>query len=214
MKDEFERLARMATRCRECFIGGDVTAPYIDVAQPRWVGHAYWESPFRVVVLMINPGRSPKKSTSATDYLPRVRAFRDGQTTLDELLEMQPKRIESSWVKFRQFYVAGLALKLDEIAFANVAWCATAENHYPRRMLERCFARHTGPLLKLLRPDVVVASGRPVRPYARRGRELWPNAKVIEMLHYAHRKGRAEAETELARVRAELAAARAAGRAA
>ena len=212
-KREFENLAREATRCRECFIRGEVTAPYIDVAQPRWVGQKYWESSFRVLVLMINRGRSPKNSASAREFLRRVRAFRDGTMELDELLERQRKAMESSWARFRRFYISGLALDFDDVAFANVAWCATAENVYPESMLGRCFSKHTGPLLQVLRPHVVLASGRPVRPFGRRVRDLLPTADVIETLHYAHRKGRTEERDELTRVRSALDAARAAGRA-
>src|SRR5712692_7076010 len=143
-KREFENLAREATRCRECFIRGEVTAPYIDVAQPRWVGQKYWESSFRVLVLMINRGRSPKNSASAREFLRRVRAFRDGTMELDELLERQRKAMESSWARFRRFYISGLALDFDDVAFANATmspsrtWLGAQQ----RRMsiLNRCSA--------------------------------------------------------------------------
>ena len=205
MRLELEQLARTATRCRDCFIDGRVTAPYIDVAQPRWVGPSYWDSRPRIAILMINPGRSREGSTSARDYLPRLQAFRDGRLPLDGLLDIQRRNIEAGWRRFREFFLEGLGLKLDELAFANVAWCATAENRYPRWMLDRCFSKHTGPLLRLLQPNLLLASGQPVRRFARQMDQLSPPAQVIEILHYAHRKGRAEQNSQLQRVRQEIA---------
>jgi hypothetical protein len=205
MRLELEQLARTATRCRECFIDGRVRAPYIDVAQPRWVGPQYWDSRPRIAILMINPGSSPKGSASARSYLPRLRAFRDGRVPLDDLFGIQRKNIEAGWRRFRQFFLDDLELKLDELAFANVAWCATAENKYPRWMLDHCFSKHTGPLLQLLRPSIVLASGRPVRRFARQMNELSPAAHVIEVLHYAHRKGRAAQVSQLRRVHQQIA---------
>ena len=37
-KRECENCARAATECRECITRREVQAPYINVAQPRWVG--------------------------------------------------------------------------------------------------------------------------------------------------------------------------------
>jgi hypothetical protein len=102
---QLEELARTATRCRDCFTNGLVTAPYINVAQPRWVGPSYWNSRPRIAILMINPGRSPQGSASARSYLPRLRAFRDGKVTLDGLLAIQRRNIEVGWRRFRTFFL-------------------------------------------------------------------------------------------------------------
>jgi hypothetical protein len=146
----------------------EASPAFIDVAQPRWVGPKYWETAPRTVVLTINPGRSPKNSTVAPEFLSQIRQFREGTLPLQAILNGQRERMEF-WGhgRFKRFYIDGLGLDFDNIAFANVAWCATADNSYPRSMLLRCFAKHTGPLLKVLRPDVVLCSGGPTHPFAR-----------------------------------------------
>ena len=206
----FENLAREATKCRRCFTCREVSAPDIDVAQPRWVGPRYWESPCRVAILMINPGRSPSGSAKARAFLVQIRAFRDGAPTLRRILDGQREAMES-WAhgRFRGFYIDGLGLQFEDLAFANVAWCATANNSYPRTMLDRCFELHTGPLLSILRPTVVLASGSRAHDFGEKVRAIWPQATVIKMMHYAHRKGRAAEQRELTRVRSELRTARA-----
>lgn len=207
-KRAFESLARDATRCRECFTRGEVSAPVIDVAQPRWVGPRYWESSCRVAILMINPGRSSKGSPKAKAFLVQIRAFRDGAPTLRTILDGQREAMEH-WAhgQFRGFYIDSLGLDFEDIAFANVAWCATANNSYPRTMLDRCFELHTGPLLRILRPSVVLASGSKAHAFGEKVCKILPKVKVIKMLHYAHREGRAAEQRDLTRVRLKLRAA-------
>src|SRR5262249_38324031 len=67
--------------------------------------------------------------------------------------------------RFMKFYLDGLNLELDEVAFANVAWCSTAGNRYPPDMLKLCFAKHTRQLLKGLDPEVVLLSGSQVHSF-------------------------------------------------
>ena len=133
-KRGFERVVQAATGCRECFKLGEVSAPDIDVAQPRPVGHRYWGRSFRVAILMINPGRSPKNSETAKAFPGLIRRFRSGTMKLRELLDGQQARMER-WGRppgrFREFYIDSLGLEFDDVAFANIAWCATATNSYP-----------------------------------------------------------------------------------
>lgn len=210
-KWEFENRARAATGCRECFTRREVSAPYINVAQPRWVGPKYWESPFRVAILMLNPGHS-RRDSGATEFLRLIQEFREGTRQLGKILEGQRESMES-WGnppgRFTGFYIDGLGLDFDDIAFANIAWCATASNRYPGTMLDRCFESHTGPLLKILHPAVVLASGSKVHGFGKRICAILPEATVIKIMHYAHREGRAAERGELARVRAALKTARA-----
>jgi len=103
----FERVVQAATGCRECFKLGEVSEPDIDVAQPRPVGHRYWDRSFRVAILMINPGRSPKNSKTAKTFPGLIRRFRSGTMKLGELLDGQRERMER-WGRppgrFREFY--------------------------------------------------------------------------------------------------------------
>jgi hypothetical protein len=138
-----EELIREAVNCRECFRLREVKDPFISVAQPRSIGPRYWASSLRVVVLMLNPGQS-RASTAARGFLDNIGLFRDGRMDIQEIFRGQ-REVMPSWGngRFGAFYLDGLGLTLDEIAFVNVAWCATAGNEYPGSMLRRCFAAHT-----------------------------------------------------------------------
>lgn len=210
-KWEFENLARAATGCRECFTRREVSAPFIDVAQPRWVGQKYWESSFRVAILMLNPGQS-RRDSEAREFLRLIQEFRNRSIELRRILEGQREAMKS-WGnpkgRFTAFYIDGLGLDFDDIAFANVAWCATANNSYPETMLDRCFELHTGPLLRILRPTVILASGSKAHSFGKKVCAILPEATVIKIMHYAHREGRAAEQRELLWVRSALKAARA-----
>jgi len=204
VKRECERLARAATNCRECFKLEKVKTAFIDVAQPRWVGPRYWtRGLFRVVILMTNPGQGAAHLVWAKEVRHQIHQFRKGHTSLRSVLNDQRRAMD--WSKF---YIDGLQLDLNEVAFANLAWCATSENRYPKTMLQRCFGWHTGPLLELLRPHVVLVAGSKAKAFERDLFELLPKAHVIPILHHAHRKGRAAGQRELRRVRLALQRAR------
>jgi hypothetical protein len=198
VKQEIEDLARAATNCRECFTIENVTSSCIDVAQPRWIGSGYWTRPFRVVILMCNPGQGSKYSARANEVRRLIQQFREGTTSLRTVLDDQRK---ADWLRF---YIDGLRLDMDDVAFANVAWCATEGNSYPGTMLRRCFVRHTAPLLELLRPNVVLAAGSKAQAFNQNVSELLPKTQVIPILHHAHRKGRVAEHTELECVRLAL----------
>jgi hypothetical protein len=197
-KQTVEDLARKATTCRECFALGEVVAARIDIAQPRWIGEKYWSARLRIVILMCNPGEGLNYSQSVERARSRLDKFRQGTLTVDAIVENQRN---ADWSRF---YFDGLQLDVDEIAFANVAWCATKGNIYPRTVLTRCFERHTEPLLRLLRPNVVLAAGRKVQTFLRRLSALPGTPRVIPILHHAHREGRNTEQLEFARVRREL----------
>ena len=76
---QLENLMRDAMHCRECFTRYGVEEPFITFPQPRWVGPRDSAAPFRVVVLMINPGQSGI-TASAQGYVSRANAFREGKT--------------------------------------------------------------------------------------------------------------------------------------
>jgi hypothetical protein len=204
----FVKLVRETIECRECFRLGEVSAPFINVAQPRSVGPKYWDSSCRVAILMINPGRSPKNSAGAKTFLRVIKKFRAGTMELQTILQGQREAMER-WGRFKGFYIDGLGLDFADIALANVAWCATKENTYPRKMLKRCFMAHTGPLLQLLRPDVVIASGKSTHAFADDICRLLPTTTVIKTLHYSHRKRHAAEEADLKRLRSVLTVTRA-----
>ena len=207
MQSEFEALCSRAVGCRRCFDAQSVAASLIDIAQPRWVGPRYESAKRRVVVVMLNPGSGESRRDGADERSRRlIRAFADGSGSLDAVFEHQAADMPN-WSRGRllRFYIDGLGLPLDEIAFANVAWCATRGNRYPGPMLTRCFERHTWELLTILDPDVVLLSGSATHRFAERTHRLLPDSRVVPMLHYAHREGDAAQKQELERVRRSLA---------
>jgi hypothetical protein len=197
-----QHLSRKAASCDICFKEGWVDRSFVDVAQPRWVGSRYWESSFRVVILMLNPGQGKKKKPPV-ESKKLLQSFRDGGDSLDAVLKYQREGMKS-WGKppgrFLNFYCDGLGFDLEEIAFVNVAWCATEGNRYPKKMLDCCFSRHTAGLLEILEPSVVLASGVKTRGYA----AGLHGTRVIRLIHHAHRKGNDVQTKELDRVKKEL----------
>ena len=108
--------------------------------------------------------------------------------------------------RFVKFYLEGMHLNLEEVAFANIAWCAEANNQYPSAMLNLCFNRHTKRLIQILSPNVIVLSGSNTYRFSKEIGMSLPHTTLIPTLHYAHRKGKVKEQQELERVRAQIAA--------
>jgi hypothetical protein len=190
---EIEALARRAVACSACFEERLANRAEVDLAQPRWIGRSYWVAEPRVAIVMLNPGSGEARSDSANARLRSLlHGFANGTTHLDEIFDHQGRDIPNrgNGGSFKRFFLEGAGLQLDQIALANIAWCATKGNVYPGPMLKRCFERHTRPLLTMLRPDVIVLSGGQAHAFARRIGAVLPNARLIYSLHYAHREGR------------------------
>lgn len=201
--EALEPLFRDACGCRVCFQGSRLKAPLIDIAQPRWIGPQYWGASRRVVIMMLNPGGGESRSDGADAECRRLLTeFRDGRGTVDAVFRHQARDIPR-WGRGRlaSFYLRGLGLHLKDIAMANVAWCATSGNKYPGHMLNECFNRHTEQLLSVLRPQVVLLSGSTIHRYGQRIQSVVPDAKVVNMMHYAHREGAQAERAELERLR-------------
>src|SRR5579859_7675497 len=203
---EFEQLCRKAIKCRLCFRELPLEAPTIDIAQPRWIGRTYWATRPRVLVLMLNPG-SGESRTDRADKVTRslIRRFSKRAGALRAVLD-HLMRDAKGWGRgrFKKFYSTDLGLVFESIAFANVAWCSTRGNAYPPQMLEQCFSRHTADLLRILDPQVVLLSGRGAKRFEARIAKLLPRAKIIPMLHFAHREGGAAWARESLRIRRQI----------
>jgi len=217
-KKDFENVISAAVTCRACF--ADVTfknkngelelikPSLISVAQPRWVGSRYWASTPRIAIAMLNPGsgagRSDAKDEDSPDKrsLSLIQSFASGAGLLSAVFDHQANDIPK-WGggRFVSFYLAGLNLELKNVAFANVAWCATSNNCYPPAMLNRCFDKHTGTLLRALAPNIILLSGSGTHRFARRLRSIVTGAEVIPMFHYAHRESTEAERVELSRVK-------------
>jgi hypothetical protein len=208
-----EKVCREAVPCRRCFEQNLVQAAHIDIAQPRWIGPQYFAASVRVLIVSLNPGagNTPEKQRSNVPFRQVLHDYRDGRKTLRDLFEFQRQYIPRWGTppgRFVRFYMDGLGLTLDEIALANIAWCADARNKWPGPMLSQCFRFHTGNLVAAIRPDVAILSGSGTHRYAPEIGGLVPTCRVVCTMHYAHREGKDAERTELQRVRNEIASAR------
>jgi hypothetical protein len=200
--DRLDQLCRRAVTCRLCFEEGLARSAQVDLAQPRWVGPKYFEASPRVLLLLVNPGSGQGYAkVSNNEYLKHLRSYKANRISLGELFERQRADIPNWKEKFVRFYIKGLGLALDGIAFANIAWCATADNSYPSKMLAKCFYRHTSDLIDILKPHILVASGGDTQEFLRRHATVPEGMEVHLLPHYANRKGRQHDAVELARVK-------------
>lgn len=202
-KLEFEALASSAVECRICFERSLVPSALIDRAQPRWIGSKYWSENPRVTIVMLNPGSGEFRSDGADEELcSLLHAFANGSAQLSAILDHQSRDIVN-WGRgrFASFFLHGVGLDLDHIALANIAWCATAQNAYPSKMLKTCFRQHTERLIEILDPDLVVLSGSKTHKFASKLGDVVPKARMLCTLHYAHRKGKHAEDSAAAKIR-------------
>jgi len=204
-----EAIFREAMECRMCFKQGIVEPAFIDVAQPRWIGPDYSTATTKVLIVSLNPGagRTPEKKHSNVLFRKTLYDYKDGIISLKSLFTFQKEYIPRWGTpsgRFVKFYIDGMRLKLDEIALANIAWCADAKNKWPEAMLSQCFHLHTSRLIASVNPDVIILSATGTHKYAAQIEHLVPGCKLICTLHYAHRKGKDTEDQELKRIRKEI----------
>lgn len=198
-----EQLVRTAIGCNVCFETLGLHRARVAHAQPRWIGADYWHTRPRVAILLLNPGSGESRNDRMdVRYNRLIEEYAAGTRPLEDVLAHEREDMPN-WGRgrFLQFYSSHLGLRLDRIAFLNVAWCATSNNAYPESMLAECFARHTLPLLRILQPDLLLLSGSKTRTFHAEIAASLPAARVEPMLHYAHRGGAAADAAELQRVK-------------
>jgi len=202
MNPDIENLTLEAMRCRSCFESGWVRPATIDIAQPRWIGPKYWESKNRVSVLLINPGAGAKYASKRNERDREMlhEALKD-TSRLYDYLELQRQDLPK-WGRgrFWKFFVEGVGLDPDAIAFANIAWCATEGDRYPRKMRDQCFEQFTARYLQLLAPEIILLCGSATKRFHHRMQRAIPEAVIIPTLHYSHRKGIVVEENEICRL--------------
>lgn len=202
--NDFESLCQRAVSCRACFDSMPLKPAMIDLAQPRWVGPGYWTSELRVCAVLVNPG-SGKNQSSNVRLRDLLRGFRAGEIELEAILKFQRTDMPN-WGngRFVAYFRDELRLDIDKIAFANIAWCAERDNHYPSAMLVSCFGRHTDDLLKLLDPHVVLLCGEAVQDFSAPILKSLQNVRIIPAPHYAARYSSVRMQDELNAVRSAL----------
>jgi hypothetical protein len=200
---DVERLARTAVACNVCFETSGLARSRVAHAQPRWIGADYWHTQPRVAFLLLHPGSDESRKDRMDVRLNRLlEEYAAGARPLEDVLAHEREDMPN-WGRgrFLQFYSSHLGLRLDRIAFLEVAWCATRNDVHPESMLAECFARHTLPLLRILQPDLLLLSGSRTRPFHAEIAAALPAARVEPMLHYAHRDGVAAEAAEMQRVK-------------
>jgi len=203
-------------RCRKCFDQKLADSALIDVAQPRWIGPRYFKAPKKILIITQYPGvGTPKKQQADDEFSKILHEYKDGTKTRQALFTFQkhsiPKwgRTKKGETKgsFFKFYMDGMELCLDEVAFVNIAWCATDnENKHPAKMLSQCFTINTRELIKVIKPDVAILSGKNIHKYYSHIEAILPTCHVVQTWNYAHRKRLDDERIELQRVRKEIAA--------
>ena len=192
---------RGAAGCEDCFeTNSNLYRALCDTPQPRWIGKRYFDASRRVVVVLINPGGGGSSANPAlsqeADFFRQF--YRTGN--YDAVRSYFKKQMDQG-ARWWNWYRDVLGLKHDEIAQINVAWCPTRDNEYPPAMLRHCFAKHTASLLLCLNPDLVLLSGSATHRFASDVSKALPAARVLQTLHYAHRKSKVEEATEAERIR-------------
>ena len=207
-----ETLYQSAMACTACFSSNsELHLATIDLPQPRWVGAAYHASKPRVLVVMLNPGQGDGPQLEQNLRLKHLlHQYKRREANFGEVMAFQRQHMPI-WGRpqgrFLPFYTTALGLKLDELSLLNVALCATKENKYPRHMLSRCFETHTSAVAVTLQPDVVLLSGSASHSFLPAFAQRMPQARVLPMLHYAHREGSQVEAQEHARIRTALSSA-------
>lgn len=193
--DKVNSIYQEATACTYCFDQRLVREGMIKMAQPRPIGRDYWKSEKRVVVVLLNPGKRKDK-----EYGLILDKYKKGVTSLENLFEFQYKNM-CEWGRypghFYGFYFCKLGLSMDQVAFVNIALCETEGNKYPSKVIQKCMKKFTLPLLESLKPNIILLSGLRVQALEEEIQKHIPNAGIVKVPHYAHRKGNAYKEAEL-----------------
>ncbi len=195
-------------KCRSCFEEMLGEPGFIKIAQPRWIGPEYFTSPFKVLLLLSNPGagNTPKKREANASFRKILSGYRDGEIDLREFLDFQ-RQLMQQWGsppgRFLDFYVYGPGLRINELAIGNIAWCSEKDNN-PSKMLSKCFQYHTKELINLLQPHVVILAGRKAQRFEADVKMTVPSPSIVRSLHHAHRGGKAKDHLEYARIKEAL----------
>ena len=193
MVKEVEELYRGAVRCNHCFKSNHaLQRARIRLPQPRWVGPAYGNTQPRVLAVLLNPGDGGEQRIGQESRFERLlRSFKSGDESLEAVISYERDDMElwgSPSGSFLPFYTSGLGLSLDSLAILNLALCSTKGNKRPSAMLSGCFEKHTRNLARALRPDVILLSGTETWRFGLGFLAVLPDARLVPMHHYAHRK--------------------------
>ena len=194
-------LARAAVACSSCFTAGRLARAGIGVAQPFSIGASY--QPGGVAVVSINPGAAKDGGYKEARKQALDRFSAGDDAALTDYWAALATDAERFWNPKYLARLRRLGLAVDRIAVGNIALCATANNKYPKWMLQNCWARHSLAMIEALSPGTIVLMGGSNLMHefelklaaGNRGR------RIIRMAHFAHREGHAYENAECERIR-------------
>ncbi len=215
LEHKLDTIYQEAVTCRSCFKAGFARSALVRYAQPRWVGPRYLTSSPRVAIVMLNPGGGGStRKRGNIEWNNLLGAYAQRAATFRDVLAFQKNHMES-WGRplgrFLRHYTSSLGLCLAEIAFVNVALCATKGNICPAAMRQACFSKFTSRLLEELSPNLILLASSRLRSFLEEIRRICPTAKLVPVLHHSHRKGRAAERASLAHARRLICAIRGQG---
>ena len=195
---------RDAMACNACF--GTVLhldRGSADLPQPGWIGPRYGSSSPRVAVLLVNPASARRKGKDRLKEPLRnsLQQYKDGNMPLLDLFAVQKKQM-SQWGQgqFISFYEK-YAGPIEALAFLDLALCATKRNQCPRDMRRLCFGSHSGNIIELLAPDILLMSGTKTHFLKDEIQHRLPECRLIRILHFAHRTGKHIEQKDIRRAR-------------
>jgi len=197
-------LARTAISCSSCFDSGRLARAGIGMAQPFSIGPNYKQG--GVAVVSINPGASKDGDYKEARKHALDRFAAGDDTALTDYWAMLAMDAERFWNPRYLARLRRLGLAVDRIAVGNIALCATANNKYPKWMLQNCWSRHSMPMIEALRPGTVILMGGSsvMRDFELKLAAFNRGYQVIRMAHFAHREGHAFEDAECERIRVLL----------
>ena|SRR5271166_2256956 len=120
----------------------------------------YEKSALRIALVTLNPAAGRKHTRDNERFRLLLHRFRDGGPFEPVAEHTYCGLRKKAWFggNFEKLYIDEFGLKLDEIALANIAWCAADGNKYDD-LLRPCLKLNTARLLSELKPDVVLLAG-------------------------------------------------------
>jgi hypothetical protein len=198
-------LARGAVRCTSCFESLGLERAGIALPQPFSVGKHYKSG--GIAVVGINPGAAMDGGykEARKHALDRFAEGEDG--ALVSYWEALASDAQNFWNPRYLARIRALGLHIEELLVGNVALCATANNHYPKRMLANCWSRHTQRFLETFAPGTLILMGSTgvMGDFLNAIQKAIPDLRIERIAHYAHREGHAHEEAECERIRKFLA---------
>ena len=199
---DLNSMFKEAVYCNDCLTKKLTHKNIIGLPQPRWIGPFYQGEKIRILVILLNPGSGKGYKEYNQREETELLQYKSGKASIEDYLLFQINDM-NTWGhgKFRRFYGELLGLDFDRIAFSNIAWCATEDNSYPRKMLNYCYEKHTKKVIEIINPHIIILSGTNAWRFET---TLGKDYRILQMWHYANRKSSIENKNHASIVKNKL----------